>query len=268
MSEPSDWDPLPTPQVEAWIDGGMQGLGPKPPVSAQAPRPEPAADPAAAAVALAALQRRLRAAEPRDPVRVALERAAERADLRGHRGAAATADAEVLVRVPPPVATPEYSEGRDGREDEAWFRDLPAAEQERLRQAWRQQADSVRLRPRITRRMLLAGAGQGAFVFGIASLLQLPLLGFGVVPVMLSAGCVAGALMQLTQRGRFQCSLVGGLVYLFAIVVPMQVVGGGLESMVAQILPILYGLAIVTWASGLIGMDREIRQAGGFRDSA
>lgn len=254
MAEPSDWDPLPEPTLEVWRGDADAGV----------------ADTAAAAAraraeqALRELQERLATAGPRDP----LARAAERLHRREVATRAPFAEAVRPLRsslqpeqVPLPV---HYETGRDPRQDEHWFGHLPAEEQERLRLQWQRQLARRTRPPQRWGRRLLRGAGAGAAVFLLAGLLQAPLLGLGVVPAMLAIGAVAGALMQFTQRGRFQCSLVGGATYLCAMVLPMAVRAGDLAGMVGQILPVLYGLVIVTWASGLVGLDREMQVSGGW----
>lgn len=113
-------------------------------------------------------------------------------------------------------------------------------------------------------RRLLRGACHGLAAFLLTAILQIPLLGTQPIPVMLLSGAIAGVLMHLTPPSRFRCIMIGGAVYLLAIVAPMTINGGSMETIVAQALPILYGFAIAVCTCGLIGFDHETRRNGGF----
>jgi hypothetical protein len=253
MPEPSDQDPLPG---EAERDaGGSAGRPAQPADASPSERAERALD---------ALRLRLANAPPADPVARALRRVQRR-----ERAATApfTAGARPVRSDLQPQDIPlalEYEEGRDPREDQEWFRSLPPKEQDRLRREWLRKRELLTPVPQRWGRRLLRGAGTGVAVFLLAGLLQAPLLGFGAVPAMLAAGAVAGALTQFTQRGRFQGSLVSAATYLAFIVVPMVVRDGSMAGVIGSVLPVLGGLVIVTWAGGLIGLEREMQQSGGF----
>jgi hypothetical protein len=223
---------------------------------------------ARAAAQLQNLQQELTTTRTKPSFGAALERAAQRIDRKQKAATAPfAADARHLRSDLRPEDVPldlVYTEGRDEREDEPWFKQLPLEEQDRLLRQWHGRELRLRREPVRWDKRLLRGACHGLAAFLLTALLQIPLLGAGPIPVMLLAGALAGVLMNLTRPSRFRCSAIGGAVYLLAIIAPVTIAGGAMEAIVAQALPILYGFAIAVCTCGLIGFDHEARRSGGF----
>lgn len=267
MGEATDWDPLP-PERIGLHPGEDMALG---------ERPEDAAPTATAAVeaaerefdarraeaALASLQQRIDAAPRRQ--NVALVEAIEQRERKRERKRCAATSAKLLgcgvvaskleaADIPLEVDYGKGGGGRDRREDESWFRDLPDTEQRRLRAVWaadRRRADNAaRWNPRKMNRAMLGGAISGALIG-----LLLCLLGGSVAQAgaMAMLGGGGAALAQLFGGGRHLFAFVGILVF-FAVY--------GAAALTNPYL--LMGWMLTTYGFGVLGMEAEMRQSGGF----
>lgn len=220
------------------------------------------AEQADAEARLEALQQRL-AAAPRkeaDPVR--------RAYAHATRKAAATADfvatperAEVPVApiadVVPGASDIAYANDHDPREDDPWFQQLPAKEQQRLRANWHRQRHRFEgLRASYWRDVARA-TWQGAAVFAVLAVLQAPMLGsLHALPGLVVAGAIAGTAGRMLGGGRFAFAFAGFAAFLLAM-------GPGLTAGLFSPLG-LASVLIATYGMGLLGVDREMRRTGGF----
>jgi len=157
-------------------------------------------------------------------------------------------DIAVAAATAPPVVDAD----NDARELEPWFRELPAAERERLRAHWwseRHRNDDAGLR---ARRRLARAIGCGALLFFVLSLPQALLGGLAVVPALVAAGAMAGGAAHLCGGGRFVYSCAGALA--FCTVMGMSVLSPmGLSCVM-----------LATYGMGIVGMDGEMRRSGGF----
>lgn len=286
MTATDDWEPLPTdhlashPGEFAPLDK-VVGRAPSAPetraVAATEPKRSPAgggagvkaadsarataapADPAAER-ALQQLKARLAKAPPPTSLIAEVQRREAKQERRQRAARApqlvgsAPLVVEGLPTVPLPVAYQQGPDGRDPREDEPWFADLPPAEQQRLHQQWaleRVRFDSIGL---VRRRQLLRVMVSGALVSFVFALLQVLLLGgFGYVPLLTAGGAVAAGAAQACGGGRFAFAAAGGFVYML-IMVPVILVNPYA----------LTGVMLAGYGMGAVGMEEEMRRSGGF----
>lgn len=236
-TDPSDWDPLPDDEV-----GLHPGEAPLPPPAAQAALATvPAGNGYGEAGVLRALQ------GGREPVAVLCAAPRHgavpgmRSEMRERR--------EVHARSAGPAGTgPAVQADHDPREDQSWFRQLPADEQRRMREAWCAQQERRSHEPDQRRRELLERFWFAYVVFFVAAL---PLMLFGGLDVfvrMAMAGCVTGVVWQVLPRRRRWCSGSAVAVYAAVIVLPQArvLVGQWFESLVA-----LGGAVVVGYLGGL-----------------
>lgn len=211
MGEAGDWDPLPPETLED---------------AEELARQKAAAERRAAE---AEGERRLRAmiagargGEERPALSQAISKMAQRQDRR-QAAARAPFAAEARHRTsflqPADVPLePDYEEGRDPREDEEWFRKLPADMQEKYRERWQWEATRFDPLAEQARRRLLVTLYEGAAVFVVVDFLLGMLLGWrlidGLVMALAGAGC--GLLWHLLRADRFGHALFAMPVYLFA----------------------------------------------------
>ena len=230
-----------------------KGTGPAKAAAVAAP-----VDPAAE-LALQQLKARLAAAPPPQSLIAEVQRREARQERKQRAarspqlaGSAPLVLAE-LPNVPLPVAYQQGFDGRDPREDEPWFADLPSAEQQRLHQQWaleRVRFDSIGL---VRRRQLLRVMASGALVSFVFALLQVLLLGgFGYVPLLTAGGAVACGAAQVCGGGRFAFAAAGGFVYML-IMVPV-ILGNPYA---------LIGVMLASYGMGAVGREDGKRRAGG-----
>lgn len=156
--------------------------------------------------------------------------------------------------VPLAVRYAQNADGRDPREDETWFRGLPAREQQRLRDSWTRTrvrlATARRWNPRRTGRAAL----HGAVLAGIIGLLC-GLVGASAarICVLALAGALAAGTAQLSGGGRFVYS-VAGIVAFFAVFAGAIFTSSFL----------IVGGLLMCYGFGALGMEQEMRLSGGF----
>jgi len=145
---------------------------------------------------------------------------------------------------------------KDPREDEPWFRALPAVEQRRLAQVWvseRQQAASATDN---RRRELLEWFWVAYVVFFVAALPLMLVEGLSGFVRMAMAGCVTGLVWQAVPRSRSWCVGSAVSVYLLITVVPRtaELLAAPFDAMVA-----LAGAVLVGYLSSLGAMHEQLR---------
>lgn len=280
MQENSDWEPLPAdrlglhpgelaiPAPGAEVDGPDAG---EPSADdAGAPRPAPAPDPdrrARQRAAMKAAFARLQARAGAGPSKDTLVRALLDKDRR-HRRRTSAVQSERLrhcvvavsdleeADVPLPVTYSAGTDGRDPREDEAWFQELPEAERHRLAAAWADKRagdlHARRWNPRKLQRALVHG-----LVVMLVAALFVAILGAGAVKlgVFVLLGTLGSGVAQLCGGGRFTYALVGMLAFFLAFA--REVLGHPI---------MLYGAVLTAYLLGVIGLEDEMRRSGGFDD--
>lgn len=191
---------------------------------------------------------------------LATERKRRQKEKRKQRAAADPAlAASAVVRVPgapPEVAIDEAASDVDARELEPWFRELPPAEQERLRGQWHMHRHRYDDAGRHFRRRLGRAVGYGALVFfGMGVLQSLLVGGFGLVPILMVCGAIAAGIAELCGGGRFTYAVAGGVAFVAAMGPTVLFQPFSLVS-----------LLLASYGMGLVGMDGEMRRSGGFRE--
>ena len=299
-SEPSDWDPLPEPTVEVWQPAAApsprQAAAPGPALQQPVPLPTPRRSRAqpelpplrpvpldervsleAEARAREQLAAMMRKADPRlqSGVELAgsrhtsLTRALDRMDRRRR-----ALLAPFVAWTRPVAARWEETRlgsaereavggGMDDRERADWFLRLPEHEQQRLREHWGSRAGHVDVDALRSREWLQRSAIEGAVLFTFVGIAQYVFCGGGsFLPLVLAftvAGAIATACGQLLGGGRFLFALLGALAW---AVVGIPTLGAGVVS--------AFGLLVsqlATFGMGALGMDREMRRSGGFREA-
>jgi hypothetical protein len=142
------WDPLPEEKM-LLHPGEFDEVQPPvrvplsvpsvPTQSAVLAEPDPAADPAE--LAMAELKARIAAHAPATSLVATVVRREERKQRRQRAATAVLASVAAMMkrkrpRDPLPIEYDPGVHGRDPREEEAWFKELPAAERERLQASW------------------------------------------------------------------------------------------------------------------------------------
>jgi hypothetical protein len=288
-----DWQPLPPEQVVAH-PGEFEGLAKRfdaPPTSiapnvpaASAPTgtavetrrefperlpikprieeklPPPPANPEADR-ALDALRAKIAAAKPAQSIIASAQHREQKAERQQQAAAAPELAATVatIAATPPPAPAVEYAEGKDGRdprEDAEWFQALPPHERERLAGVWRAERERFAKEPDRRRRSLERAALDGAIVFFVVGVLAAFLTGaWATIAKMTIGGAIGALLAQMVGGGRFRYAMAGAAVFLC-------VLGGSVLGKPF----LLYLLLGATYAMGAVGMDREMRRSGGFRE--
>lgn len=151
----------------------------------------------------------------------------------------------------------------DDREQAEWFLRLPEHEQHRLRERWRARMADVDTDTLRSRAWLQRAAIEGAVLFTFVGIAQYVFCGGGGFLPLVMAFTIAGALAavagQLLGGGRFLFALLGALAW---AIVGIPTLGAGVIS--------AFGLLVsqlATFGMGALGMDREMRRTGGFRDA-
>lgn len=296
-SEPSDWDPLPEQAVEVWRPQQVPPSPPQPEHAAPAPAPrrrrEPAASPPPPPLRPVPIDQQVslqREAEAREQLAALVHRADPRLqsgiELAGTRHTALTRALDRMDRRRRALVAPfvewcrpvparwedtrlgsaerEAATGAlDDRERADWFLRLPGHEQQRLREHWRAQGHRVDADALGSREWIARSAMEGAVLFTFVGIAQYVFCGGGgFLPLVLAftaAGAMAAALAQLLQGGRFLFALLGALAW---AVVGIPTLGAGVIS--------AFGLLVsqlATFGMGALGMDREMRRSGGFREA-
>ena len=144
----------------------------------------------------------------------------------------------------------------DPRELEAWFQELPEAEQARLRAVWARQRHRFDFAGKAARTRLLRAAAFGAAMFVCNGFLMV-LLNGDLWRCLLYApvGAAAGLLGQCMGGLRFHYMAAGALG--FSVVEGANVLANPI---------MLYGLLFAISSMALVGLDREMRMSGGERD--
>ncbi len=148
----------------------------------------------------------------------------------------------------------EFEDGHDPREDQSWFRALPATEQQRLGTAWRAQKNQYSgERAQFCYDVRYAAiCGAGVFVF-VAILTAIACADGGRSLQLVVAGAFAAAIARVLRGGRFVFAIAGFATY--ALVMQDALLKSQL---------LWYVWSVAGFATALIGIDREMRQAGGF----
>ncbi len=171
---------------------------------------------------------------------------------------AAPALAAMVVQGSDPTAVPrvEYAagaEGRDEREESAWFRQLPPAEQDRLRKVWGDKRELSCGAASAERRR-----GNRRFVAAIVVFAATIVLGTHIYwHATLGAGIACGLWWRRTAPDRFLDPLRA-----IASLFPMQ---GTAMVVHQQVNPTLFMDSVLLVAlAAIVGFDGEIRRTGGF----
>lgn len=232
---------------------------PKPAPKPASLRPTPPLDPAAAQ-ALAALQQKLAAAPPGQSLVSESQRREDQAVRRKRAVAGPVAPelAALHVQGRDPEAEPalEYApgaDGRDPREEEAWFAALPPAERERLHAQWAKArahgVDAKRnQRRRANRRFVAALAIAAATVFAGTGYLW---------HVTIGAGLLTGLWWRRAGADRF----LDPIRALACLVVAHA--AALLQTGEPNALFWIDAILVVS-LSALVGFDGEIKRTGGF----
>lgn len=276
---PDRVSPRGRPKPDASTGDAVDPVAPKEPAAAP-PRPQPAAQTpppaprrpvprraagpggldADGAAAFAALQRKLAAAPPGQSLVAATNRRDEAKPPRARRADApvdpALAALHVQGRDPEAEPVLEYAPGADGRdlrEEQAWFAGLPPEEQQRLRGQWQKQREravqtAVGQRRLGNRRAVAALACFGATVFAGSGVLWHATLG-------------AGVLCALWWRRRPADRLLDPIraVACLFLVQSIAMWRAGEPN------PIFWmDCVVLTAFAAIVGFDGEIKRTGGF----
>lgn len=161
----------------------------------------------------------------------------------------------------------EYRSGRDPREDEAWFLELPAAERARLRARWEQDANRHQPWRRAERRRWQQTVGVTTLLLGLAVLL--PGIAIGALgttlPLLPVAGAVSGLLLFRFGQTRFDHAAIGGATYmvLMAPALLRVILGMGAVSGAMAALLFCSGLVLAVSGFAYLGLRRELRAVPG-----
>lgn len=267
MIEPGDWDPLPDEQL-ALHPGEVSEPEPVPvSVAAVAAAPTAAPPPAPAEPAQAVdpraeqLLQQLQARLKKAPPGKSLIAVAEQREQKQRRRLQAVHAPQLAglrpLQAPPPGSQPlavEFAPGRDAREDEAWFRSLPKAEQERLRDVWTHKRVQGTGMDAVLRRNRNRRTTAAVVIFA-----ALVVLGTGVWwYATLGGGVVCGIVWRHTRPCRYRDPLIAFACLLGTMLIAWAAAGGDPPAGWFMDAVILVGMA------SLIGFDGEIRRNGGF----
>lgn len=261
-----DWAPLAPEQLasrpgEQWsgapapADAGRQVVAALPTRTAREPDPR-------AEQLLRDLQDRIARAPKSDSI---VASAARRAQRQRRQQRASEAQAAALAGTfqrgsappdPAPVLELDRQTDADPRELEDWFRELPEAEQQRLRATWSSERHKFDLTGRDARRRMLRAAAYSGGAFLLTGLLLVLLLGsYWQIPALACVGAVCGPLAQLAGGQRFTYMLFGALGYVVVM-----------GAFLLRNPFLLYGAVFAISLMGAVGMDREMRLSAGCRD--
>lgn len=261
MSEPSDWEPLPEDQL-LLHPGEVPFAPPSPP-----PPPVPPGTPLKVAPQehpqaermLQQLQAQLKQAPAPRSLLAEAERREQKerrklqavnspqlADL--HTVQAGRAPGQVQIEFDP------GEHGRDDREDEAWFKSLPAAERERLQAVWSQR----RVQHLGTQPAMRRSKNQRSMA-AIVVATAVMLLGSGTYwHATIGAGICAGIIWRHVPPCRFRYPVIA-----FACLFVLQLLAWGVTGGDPPRQLFMDGILIVALAA-MVGFDGEIRRTGGF----
>ncbi len=152
------------------------------------------------------------------------------------------------------VQTVGYSAGRDSRQDETWFRELPVAEQQRLLARWRIHDEVRTLDVAGQRRRLLRRCGTAALVLGSFGLLAASLFGVGIVATMVAVGVISAAIGHALGGGAWTMASCGAVVFL---ALQWSVLGSSIMHAWQVLL-----LLVSTFGMGVVGHEAEIEARG------
>lgn len=169
--------------------------------------------------------------------------------------------------MPEGVRWHEYQTGRDPREDEAWFLELPVAERERLRARWEQ--ETVRFEPwrQVQKCELRHALVTTILLLGVAA--SLPSIAIGALGTTLLllpvAGGLAGFALFHFGRTRFDYAAIGGGAYLLLLTPAMLRAIFGMGQIGGAISMLLFcgGLALAVSGFAYLGLRREMRATPG-----
>lgn len=266
-AHPGEWTPKVAPAVVAAVPAAAAAPAPVP-APAPVAEPEPPPPDPAAEQALAALKQRLQA---KGPAHSLIAEAQHREQRQQRRQAAARSPELQATMVHgavvdptsslPPATTPpppeiEYERGltgRDPREEEWWFLELPPAERQRLQQVWAQkrlQGDASRDGQRVV--------GNRRTVAAVIVFTATMLLGQRVLwHATLGAGICCAIWWRHSSADRFLDPL-RALLCLFVLQGLAMAVHGTTN-------PTLFmDSVLLTAFAAMVGFDGEIRRTGGF----
>ena len=209
--------------------------------------------------ALRELEQRCRDAGPSTSLVAQAQRREERQRRQQQRAPSTQATLQSMVvdaRDDPPVAVcvDAAASDLDPRELEPWFRELPADEQQRLHDCWHEERHRFDDRAKISRRRLGRVAVYGGLLFGFMGLLLAPLLGtFAKAVPLLVAGAIAASGAHAFGGGRFVFAGAGSIAFVCVM------------GLTVFIQPLSFAaLMLASFGMGLVGMDGEMRNSGGF----
>ncbi len=262
-----DWEPLPPEQLvlhpgeDAALDRAAAAPASPAPAESES-RVSSTAELQQQAAAVAAIQERLAAAGPSKSFVSAVERSSGRQRRRRHAAQRADLQAvdgrDVAPRregdLPLPVAFAEGREGRDPREEEAWFCALPVEERGRLHDVWANQRERkrriARWRPKHAWRAFAHTSLLAAVIGVLCTPLGLSLARVGAIAMI---GGVAGLVAHICRSGRFGYAIAGVVTFLL---------GMG-DALLSSPFVMIAGL-MFSFGFGALGMEQEMRWSGGF----
>jgi hypothetical protein len=213
--------------------------------------------------AVAALQKKMAAAPKSHTFVAALE---DRDHLRRRRRRAARASSLSTLGqtkcsvteadIPLAVDFAVGEEGRDPREEEAWFKELPAAQRARLHDVWAQKGEQAKSAAKVHRRNRGRRAGAALIVFAAVGI-----FGTAAWLVMLAAGLLCALIWSYTGACRYLDPLVA-LFCFFGVVLTAWVLNGADGAPSASFMDAI----LLTACATIAGFDAEIRRSGGFGD--
>lgn len=257
MTDPGDWEPLSEQDLTRHPGEFAE---PPPPTKEQKVPKDAAPDPEAERL-LQRLIDRIASAPPPANVLSGVQRKERRKRRLEHAvtteqfADAEPVRSEVTERdLPLDVEFAPGEDGRDPREDEAWFRALPAGERERLHQSWShkrvQALDNSAAQRRVRNRRLTAGI----VVFAATALLGTRHFWHAT----LGAGVICGIWWRHSPPDRFRDPL---LAFVCLLVLQMLAWGvGGGDPPQGLFMDAILVVALAT----VVGFDGEIRRTGGF----
>lgn len=254
--EQDDWAPLPSGASQAHPGEDVHVRAKQtiaPGMEPGAAAPERAVRDVAADLALRALHDRLTRQRPSQSL-VAQVMRREQESVR--RAAAAAVPATATPAATPPSA-PEFTESGAAEHqtmvaDEAWFRGLPAAEQERLRQVWASKEQRLLLDVPWRRREKNRRSQLALFVFATVAV-----LGGSTWWLVMCAGVLTAIWWRYRSADRIGDPVTATICF-FAVSAFAAAVHGGVSP------SLVFDAILVTALAAMIGMEGEMRSTGGF----
>ena len=263
----SDWEPLEPSQlgVHPGEEAELNKAAPKPaPRRPQAPSEADtrlrADEEAEQAKALHELKKRIAAsADKRSLVDEISEREARQSRPRGPVKQAirdiAVRSSRTAADVPLAVEYDEGAEARDPREDQAWFKALPAKERERLHDSWAQKRGQAQASTAMQRRTRGRRIGSALIIFAATAVLGTP----GMWPVTIAAGVLCAVVWSYISPCRYRDAITAlGCFYTVSLSAWLLNSSGSLAA-----LTFMDAILLVAFAA-VAGFNAEIRRAGGF----